>query len=111
MQRAFVGICVSCAFYSVVAAGVFNYYGRPLSYDLLKLMHGVATVESSIRDRLTLPVVIALIGVPGGYYALTRRLARTRKCSGVSGRDTVGVVRFWLLELLPAARCLDHRCA
>ena len=78
VQRVFVGICVSCAFYSVIAAGVFNYYGRPLSYDLLKLMHGVATVESSIRDRLTLPVVIALIGVPGGYYALTRHLARAR---------------------------------
>ncbi|MGA7216096.1 MAG: LTA synthase family protein [Terrimicrobiaceae bacterium] len=77
-QRAFVGICVLCAFYSVIAAGVFNYYGRPLSYDLLRLMHGVATVESSIRDRLSLPVVAALIVVPGGYYALTRNLARKR---------------------------------
>lgn len=28
-------------FYSVVAAGVFNYFGRPLSYDLLKLVHGL----------------------------------------------------------------------
>ena len=42
LWRAFVGICVLCAFYSVVAAGVFNYFGRPLSYDLLKLVHGVA---------------------------------------------------------------------
>ena len=78
VQGAFVGICVLCAFYSVIAAGVFNYYGRPLSYDLLRLMHGVATVESSIRDRLTLPFVAALIVVPGGYYALTRHLARKR---------------------------------
>ena len=78
-QRTFVGICVLCAFYSVVAAGVFNYYGRPLSYDLLKLVYGVAAVESSLRDRITLPVAVALMGVPGGYYALTRRLARTRK--------------------------------
>ena len=97
MQRVFVGICVFCAFYSVIAAGVFNYFGRPLSYDLLKLVHGVATVESSIRDRLTLPVAVALIGS-------TRRLLRAdsppgsgRSASGDSGCDAVGVVRFWLL--------------
>ena len=79
LRRAFVGICVLCAFYSVVAAGVFNYFGRPLSYDLLKLVHGVAAVESSILNRLTLPVAVALIVVPGSYYALARCLARRRK--------------------------------
>ena len=79
LRHVFVGICVFCAFYSVIAAGVFNYFGRPLSYDLLKLVHSVAAVESSIFDRLTLPVAVALVGVPGGYYALTRRLARRRK--------------------------------
>ena len=78
LRGAFVTIFVLCAFYSVVAAGVFNYFGRPLSYDLLKLVHGVGAVESSIRGRITLPVAIALIGVPGGYYALTC-LARSRK--------------------------------
>ena len=36
LQSAFVGICVFCAFYSVIAAGVFNYFGRPVSYDLLE---------------------------------------------------------------------------
>ena len=78
LRRAFVGICVLCAFYSVIAAGVFNYFGRPLSYDLLKLVHGVAAVESSILNRLTLPVAAALIVVPGSYYALARRLGRRR---------------------------------
>jgi arylsulfatase A-like enzyme len=79
LRRAFVGICVLCAFYSVIAAGVFNYFGRPLSYDLLKLVHGVAAVESSILNRLTLPVATALIIVPGGYYVLARLLTRRRK--------------------------------
>ena len=78
LRGAFVTIFVLCAFYSVVAAGVFNYFGRPLSYDLLKLVHGVGAVESSIRGRITLPVAMALIGVPGGYYALTC-LTRSRK--------------------------------
>ncbi len=78
LRTAFVAICVLSAFYSVVAAGVFNYFGRPLSYDLLKLVHGVGAVESSICGRITLPVAIALVGVPGGYYALTC-LGRSRK--------------------------------
>lgn len=79
LRRVFIAICVFCAFYSVLAAGVFNYFGRPFSYDLLKLVHGVAAVESSIVDRITLPIAVALVGVPGGYYALTRRLARRPK--------------------------------
>ena len=79
LRRAFVAICVLCAFYAVVAAGVFNYFGRHLSYDLLKLVHGVGAIQSSIGDRLTLPIVSALVGVPGGYYALSRRLAWRRK--------------------------------
>ena len=79
LRHVFVAICVSCAFYAVVAAGVFNYFGRHLSYDLLKLVHGVGAIQSSIGDRLTLPIVLALIGVPAGYYALSRRLAWRRK--------------------------------
>ena len=79
LRHAFVAICVSCAFYAVVAAGVFNYFGRHLSYDLLKLVHGVGAMQSSIGDRLTLPIALALIGVPAGYYALSRRLAWRRK--------------------------------
>ena len=79
VRHAFVAICVLCAFYAVVSAGVFNYFGRHLSYDLLKLVHGVGAVQSSIGDRITLPAALALIGVPGGYYALSRRLAWRRK--------------------------------
>ena len=79
VRHAFVAICVLCAFYAVVSAGVFNYFGRHLSYDLLKLVHGVGAVQSSIGDRITLPAALALIGVPGGYYALSRRLAWRHK--------------------------------
>jgi arylsulfatase A-like enzyme len=79
LRGAFVAICVACAFYAVVAVGVFNYFGRHLSYDLLNLVQGVGAVQSSISDRLTMTVASALIGVPAGYYALSRRLARRRK--------------------------------
>jgi sulfatase-like protein len=79
LRRAFVGFCVLCTFYAVVAAGVFTYFGRPLSYDLLKLVHGVAALKSSISDRLTPSVLAALIGVPGAYYLMARCLVRRRK--------------------------------
>ena len=108
LQHAFVGICVFCAFYSVIAAGVFNYFGRPLSYNLLKLVHGVAAVESSILDRLTLPVAVALIGVPGGYYALTRRLARRRKAPVFLVAMLLAWSAFGCWHLLPAAEALFH---
>ena len=91
LQDAFVGICVFCAFYAVIAAGVFNYFGRPLSYNLLKLVHSVTAVESSILDRLTPPVAAALVGVPGGYYALTRRLTRRQQAPVF----LVGILLVW----------------
>lgn len=83
LRHAFVALCVICAFYAVIAAGVFSYFGRPLTYDLLKLVRGAAAVQSSIFGRLTFPVGIALVGVPSGYYAIGRRLARQRKTSWV----------------------------
>jgi hypothetical protein len=82
LYHTFMLVCALCAFYAVVAAGVFNYFGRPLSYDLLKLVHGVGAVESSIRGRLTAPVALALIGVPGGYCMLTRRIAWKPRATG-----------------------------
>jgi arylsulfatase A-like enzyme len=79
LRGTFIAVCVLCAFYAVVAVGVFNYFGRHLNYDLLNLVQGVGAVQSSISDRLTITIASALIGVPVGYYALCRRLARKHK--------------------------------
>ena len=91
LRRAFVAIGALCAFYAVIAGGVFNYFGRPLSYDLLKLVHGVSALKSSILDRLTLPVEVALIIVPGCYYLVTRSLARRRKAPVL----LIGILLAW----------------
>lgn len=55
-----------CAFFSVVACGVFKALGRPLSFDLLRLIRGAA-VKSSIADRLTWQIVLSMIAVPAGF--------------------------------------------
>ncbi len=69
LRHAIVACCALCALYGVVAYGIFESFGRPLSYDLLLLMRNAAAAKSSITDRLTWPVVAALICAPGGFLA------------------------------------------
>ena len=66
-----------CAFFSVVACGVFKALGRPLSFDLLRLIRGAA-VKSSIADRLTWQIVLSMIAVPAGFFLLAQRNPRLR---------------------------------
>ena len=70
VRGVFVGVCVLCAFYAVAAVGVFEYFNRPLSYDLLRLARSVGAVRSSITEQLTTAMVIALVGVPVAFLAL-----------------------------------------
>ena len=62
-RAAVVAACAVCALFGVVAYGVYEALDRPLSYDLLKLMRGAA-VQSSITDRLTWPIILALVTTP-----------------------------------------------
>lgn len=67
-----------CAFYVVLAVGIFQYFSRPLTYDLLSLVRNAATIQSSISERLTAPIVAAFIGVPVGYLAVALWASRRR---------------------------------
>ena len=69
-----------CALYGVVAYGIFESLDRPLSFDLLRLMRGAA-VKSSITDRLTWPIGVALVAVPAGFFLLARLGSRRRAFS------------------------------
>jgi arylsulfatase A-like enzyme len=79
MLSGIIGVFVFSCLYSVIAAGVFEYFGRPLTFDLLKLVRGAAAMKSSIGSQLTIPTAIALIGVPTGYYAIARRVSRRQR--------------------------------
>lgn len=71
-------LCALCALYGVVAYGVFDSFGRPLSYDLLMLMRNAAAARSSITDRLTWQIVLALLGVPIGLLLASIYTGRRR---------------------------------
>ena len=72
VRRSVLVTATFCAFFSVISCGVFKALGRPISFDLLRLIRGAA-VKSSIADRLTWQIVTAMIAVPTGFYLLARR--------------------------------------
>ena len=72
------GCLTFCAFYIVLAVGIFQYFSRPLSYDLLLLVRNAATIQSSIVERLTPPIVMAFIGVPVVFFAVAWWACRRR---------------------------------
>ncbi|MCX6897778.1 MAG: sulfatase [Verrucomicrobia bacterium] len=67
-----------CAFYVVLAVGIFQYFSRPLTYDLLSLVRNAATIQSSVSERLTVPIVAAFIAVPVGYLGVALWACRRR---------------------------------
>ncbi|MCX6910036.1 MAG: sulfatase, partial [Verrucomicrobia bacterium] len=72
------GFFTFCAFYTVLAVGVFQYFSRPLSYDLLVLVRNVATIQSSIAERLTVPIITAFVSVPAVFLAVALWTCRRR---------------------------------
>lgn len=69
------------AAYAVAAVGLFRYFNRPLTYDLLGLVGNAVTVRSSIAERIATPVAIGLIAAPISVLAgafLFRRSQRSR---------------------------------
>ncbi|MFA6563641.1 MAG: sulfatase-like hydrolase/transferase [Verrucomicrobiia bacterium] len=72
------GFLTFCAFYTVLAVGVFQYFSRPLSYDLLILVRNAATIQSSVSERLTAPIITAFVCVPAGFLALALWTGRRR---------------------------------
>ena len=81
-----------CAVYAVVAYGVFVALERPLSFDVLRLMRGAA-VQSSITDRLTWPIILALVGTPLALLAGALLASRRRTFPPV----ILGTAAFWIV--------------
>jgi hypothetical protein len=63
------GLYLFSAGYSVVAVGVFEYFGRPLNYDLLRLVGNIRVIQSSIAERITVPKAAALVLAPWALFA------------------------------------------
>ncbi len=82
LARAVGGVVVAffacCAFYIVLAVGVFQYFSRPLSFDLLGLVRNASALQSSVGERLTAPIVSAFVGVPVVYLVVALWQGRRR---------------------------------
>lgn len=72
IQRVLLGFLTLCVAYGVVSVGVFEYFQRPLSYDLLRLVSDATAMRSSISERITTGLAIGLISLPIGFLVLTR---------------------------------------
>jgi len=70
-ERIHFAFCVVFCFYGAVSVGVFEYFGRPLNYDLLRFIQGVSTIRSSVSERLTVSAVLMLLGAPAVFTLLT----------------------------------------
>lgn len=66
-----IGFFALCALYGVAAVGLFHYFNRPLTFELLGLIGNAAVVRSSIWQRLSLPLAFAIILVPLIFVSLT----------------------------------------
>ena len=66
----FVAFFAACAFYAVVAVGLFRYFNRPLTFPMLGLIGDAAAVRSSIAERLTTATALALLLVPLAFVAV-----------------------------------------
>ena len=93
IRRGFLGFLTLCVAYSVVSVGVFRYFLRPLSYDLLRMVSDAAAMQSSIAERITLGLAIALISAPIGFMAVVARSGRWRRTTTAAA---LGAAAVWL---------------
>ncbi|MFN2509501.1 MAG: sulfatase [Chthoniobacterales bacterium] len=70
LRGLFLGFFAVCAAYAVAAVGVFRYFNRPLTYELIGLVGNATTIRSSVVERLTLPIGVALACAPLLFLAL-----------------------------------------
>ncbi|MEP6809663.1 MAG: sulfatase [Chthoniobacterales bacterium] len=78
LQGAVLIFLVLAAFYAVIAVGIFQYFKRPLTYQLIGLVGNAAAIRSSIWERLTPLTLGALVLVPTVYWwiATRRKISR-----------------------------------
>ena len=69
------------ALYGIASVGLFRYFNRPLTFEMLGLMGNATAVRSSVVDRITFPIGLALVLVPLVYLALVMWKGRTSRAN------------------------------
>jgi len=71
VRGAMLGFTTLCIVYSVVNFQVCQFFSRPLSFDLLRLVHDAAAARSSITERISIWALIMLFAGPTTFLVLT----------------------------------------
>ncbi len=98
MRVLFLAFFTVCVVYAVVAVGLFRYFNRPATFELIGLIGNAALVRSSILERITIPIALALFLVPLAFAAFAHWFGRDRRATlFVVGFTIVWAAAGWLL--------------
>jgi phosphoglycerol transferase MdoB-like AlkP superfamily enzyme len=84
VRNVFLAAFTVCAVYGVVAVGVFRHFRRPLTYELLRLVGDAATIRSSVIERLTWPVALALLAAPAVFLFVSTRVRLSSRALSIA---------------------------
>lgn len=94
MTHAFILVLfASFSAYAVAAVGLFRYFNRPVTYDLLRLVGNAGAIRSSLSERITLPIAIALCAAPAFVFITGFAVRRRRRVE----RALLAVAAIWIL--------------
>ncbi|MFC1776791.1 sulfatase-like hydrolase/transferase [Pseudomonadota bacterium] len=96
----FVG-CVSIL-YALISRQVFSFFAAPATYQLLSLVGDLSKLRSSIEPFVSIPIVLAVVSMPGVYVILvlaSTKLAQRLGSRGLIAGKLIGVsgLVVWIL--------------
>ncbi len=97
--------------YAVAAIGLFQYFKRPLTFDLLGMVGNVVAIRSSIAARISWPIAFALLLAPAMFLLVATRARRRLLIVAVALWIVGGAIlqaRGWQREQLQYLRLSPH---
>ena len=76
ISRGVVVLGVVCVMYAIVSRQFFSYYSAAVTFQLLSLAGEPAKLWSSLEDYVSVPAVVAFLGLPLLYVLLSEASAR-----------------------------------
>lgn len=91
----FLALFAFFVFYAVAAVGLFGYFKRPVTFELLGLIGNAGAIRSSITARVTWPIALAFLLAPILFLFLAQRPGRGARLALAVA--CVWIVSGWLL--------------
>jgi arylsulfatase A-like enzyme len=97
-RRVHLTLCLALAFYGAGSIGVYEYFGRPLNFDLLRFVRDLPAIRSSVLERLSVFNASSLTLAPLALWLLAKWDARRCRIptSVLAGLAAVWVTVGWV---------------